>query len=155
MWASPRFRTPACVHVLASDDVSNCGEFCFELVLNALTLRSQRSAGCLGGAISARLLRRASRTQTKRETAINQRPICVSVVPCGRTQSITILSDPQQRSRGVWKLVKAEVLPEPAWISAGPVRFGSVGSDARELSTMIIYWPKAHQKHTKRSYSPA
>ncbi len=108
-----------------------------------------------GGAISARLLRRPSRTQTKRETAINQRPIRVSVVPCGRIQSITILSDPQQRSRGVWEPVKAEVLPEPAWISAGSVRFGSVGSDAGELSTMIIYWPKEHQKHTKRSSSPA
>ncbi|KAK2870456.1 hypothetical protein Q8A67_024848 [Cirrhinus molitorella] len=35
------------VHVLASGDVSNCGEFCFELVLNAPVLRSRRSAGCL------------------------------------------------------------------------------------------------------------
>ncbi len=138
------------VHVLASDG----GEFCFDLVLNALVTQSE-IRGMFGGAISARLLRRPSRTQTKRETAINQRPICVSVVPYGRIQSITILSDLQQRSRGVWEPVKTEDLPEPAWISAGSVRFGSVGSDARELSTMIIYWTKEHQKHTKRSSSPA
>lgn len=38
------FRTPASTCSRATTS----REFCFELVLNALTLRSQRSAGCLG-----------------------------------------------------------------------------------------------------------
>lgn len=142
MRASPHFRTPA----------STC--FCFELVLNALTLRSQRSAGCLGElflrGFCADLL---EPKQKEKLRSISGRSASLWFRAAASSPSRS--SDPQQRSRGVWELVKAEVLPEPAWISAGSVRFGSVGSDAGELSTMINYWPKGHQKHTKRSSSPA
>lgn len=79
-----------------------------------------------GGAISARLLRMSPRTQTKRETAINQQLIRVSVVPCGRIESLTILSDPRQRSRGAGE--------GGGFPGAGPDqrRFGS-GSGLKEV----------------------
>jgi len=47
-------------------------------------------------ATPASLLRILPRTQTKRETAINQRPIRVSLVPCGRIESLRIISVPPE-----------------------------------------------------------